>query len=84
MKNIKPEISINQEQIILLSIGNFRHLQAICCNAYEIVENVRNQISKVIEPRNIGGAIYTTVSLTNHSCYPNVIRHSFPRGKYKI
>ncbi|XP_051157143.1 SET and MYND domain-containing protein 4-like isoform X2 [Leptopilina boulardi] len=75
-----PKISLTQEEIILLSIGNFRHLQAISCNAYEIVENIRNNISKVIEPQNIGGAIYSTVSLTNHSCYPNIIRHSYPCG----
>lgn len=80
LKN-EREISLKQSEIILIAVGNFRHLQAIGCNAYEIVENVRNQRTKAIEPRNVGGAIYTTVSLTNHSCYPNVIRHSYPHGE---
>ncbi|XP_033221392.1 SET and MYND domain-containing protein 4-like isoform X2 [Belonocnema kinseyi] len=80
LKDISPDISIDQREIILLAVGTFRHMQAINCNAYEIVENIRNEESKVCEPRNIGGAIYTSVSLSNHSCYPNVVRHSYPGG----
>ena len=81
LEDMDPEISIDQREIILLVVGTFRHMQAINCNAYEIVENIRNEESKVYEPRNIGGAIYTSVSLSNHSCYPNVVRHSYPGGE---
>ncbi|XP_076245578.1 uncharacterized protein LOC143186068 isoform X3 [Calliopsis andreniformis] len=56
------------------------HLQAVNCNAYEIVENVYNKKTHVWEPRYVGGAIYPSVSLVNHSCYPNIVRHSYPSG----
>lgn len=63
------------------AVATLRHLQAINCNAYEIVENVLDNENKIWEPRTVGGAIYTTVSLTNHSCYPNIIRHTYPKGE---
>lgn len=72
--------NIEEEEIKILAVAIMRHMQAINCNAYEIVENIRDQRTKIWEPRNIGGAIYTTVSLVNHSCYPNVVRHSYPDG----
>ncbi|XP_034935969.1 SET and MYND domain-containing protein 4-like [Chelonus insularis] len=75
---------IGEDEVCLLAVGMLRHMQAIDCNAYEIVENIRDEASKTWEPRNVGGAIYTTVSLVNHSCYPNVIRHSYPRGKVVV
>lgn len=70
-----------KEIFVPLAVAMLHHLQAINCNAYEIVENVHEEATRVWEPRNIGGAIYTTVSLVNHSCYPNVVRHSYPSGK---
>lgn len=73
--------SLDNEKFIALATATLQHLQAINCNAYEIVENVHNGITHVWEPRNVGCAIYTTVSLTNHSCYPNIVRHSYPSGK---
>ncbi|XP_011257438.1 SET and MYND domain-containing protein 4 [Camponotus floridanus] len=69
-----------KEIFVPLAVAMLHHLQAINCNAYEIVENVHEEVTRVWEPRNIGGAIYTTVSLVNHSCYPNVVRHSYPSG----
>lgn len=74
--------TIGPGEILLLAVALMRHSQAIDCNAYEIVDNFRDEITKTWEPRNIGGAIYTTVSLTNHSCFPNIVRHSYPGGKY--
>ncbi|KAM0732430.1 SET and MYND domain-containing protein 4 [Formica fusca] len=76
----KLDIICTKETFIPLAVAMLHHLQAINCNAYEIVENVHEETTRVWEPRNIGGAIYTTVSLVNHSCYPNVVRHSYPNG----
>lgn len=77
----KLDIICTKETFIPLAVAMLHHLQAINCNAYEIVENVHEETTRVWEPRNIGGAIYTTVSLVNHSCYPNVVRHSYPNGE---
>lgn len=79
-----PEIDNHERHLHILAVALLHNMQAIKCNAYEIVENVRNDETKILEPRNVGGAIYTTVSLTNHSCYPNIVRHSFPNGAYSI
>lgn len=70
-----------KETLVPFAVAMLHHLQAINCNAYEITENIHEETTRVWEPRNIGGAIYTTVSLVNHSCYPNVVRHSYPNGK---
>ncbi|KAK0083476.1 hypothetical protein PV325_008731 [Microctonus aethiopoides] len=82
LKKIQPcaNETVDSQQIVLLAAAMMRHMQAINCNAYEIVENYRNETTKVWEPRNIGGAIYTSVSLVNHGCYPNIVRHSYPGG----
>lgn len=77
----KLDVICTNETFIPLAVAMLRHLQAIDCNAYEVIENVYDEATRVWEPRNIGGAIYTTVSLVNHSCYPNVVRHSYPNGK---
>ncbi|XP_014234775.2 SET and MYND domain-containing protein 4-like [Trichogramma pretiosum] len=72
--------STDKDLLRTLAVAMLHSMHAINCNAYEIVENVRDESSKIFEPRNVGGAIYSTVSLTNHSCYPNVVRHSYPCG----
>lgn len=77
----KLNVICTMETFVPLAVAMLRHLQAIDCNAYEVIENVYDEATRVWEPRNIGGAIYTTVSLVNHSCYPNVVRHSYPNGK---
>lgn len=76
----KLDVVCLKEAFLWLAVGMLHHLQTIQCNAYEIVENVYKETSHVWEPREIGGAIYPTVSLVNHSCYPNVVRHSYPAG----
>ena len=54
-----------------------RHIQSCSCNAYQVTEqlvsdgDVRNTTEN-----EIGGGVYPTVSLCNHSCNPNVARHS--------
>ncbi|XP_018407258.1 PREDICTED: SET and MYND domain-containing protein 4-like [Cyphomyrmex costatus] len=76
----KLDVICTTDTFILLAVAMLHHLQAINCNAYEIIENVHDEATRIWEPRNIGAAIYSTVSLVNHSCYPNVVRHSYPNG----
>lgn len=77
----KLDIVCTRETFVSLAVAMLHHLHAINYNAYEIIENIHDEATHVWEPRNIGAAIYTTVSLVNHSCYPNVVRHSYPNGK---
>nr|XP_034173161.1 SET and MYND domain-containing protein 4-like isoform X2 [Osmia lignaria] len=76
----KMDVVCLKETFITLAVATLHHLQAINCNAYEIVENLYDKKTHVWEPRLVGGAIYPSVSLVNHSCYPNVVRHSYPSG----
>lgn len=75
-----PEVGNLDKHLQIFAVALFHNMQMINCNAYEIVENVRDNETKILEPRNVGGAIYSSVSLTNHSCYPNIVRHSYPCG----
>ncbi|XP_011701164.1 PREDICTED: SET and MYND domain-containing protein 4-like [Wasmannia auropunctata] len=76
----KLDVVCTAETFVSLAAAMLHHLQAINCNAYEIVENVHDEATRIWEPRNVGAAIYPTVSLVNHGCYPNVVRHSYPNG----
>nr|CAD7453148.1 unnamed protein product [Timema tahoe] len=60
------------------------HLQSCACNAYQISEQIVPQGDiKNSKEAEIGGAVYPTVSLCNHSCSPNVVRHSkAPERRY--
>lgn len=51
------------------------HLQSLPCNAHEVSEMIVNAGS--FESQEIGAAGYATLSLLNHSCDPNVVRHSY-------
>lgn len=54
-----------------------RHLQGSSCNAYEISElEMGGDGLAGGKLQEVGGALYTTVSLTNHSCVANVARYS--------
>ncbi|KAB7506023.1 SET and MYND domain-containing protein 4 [Armadillidium nasatum] len=58
-----------------------RHLQNTSCNGHSITEFVveesfMNNV-KIIE---LGGGIYPTISLINHSCDPNVFRYSIGKA----
>lgn len=77
----KMDIVCLKEAFLSLAVAMLHHLQAVNCNAYEIVENIYDKKTHVWEPRHIGGAIYPSVSLVNHSCYPNIVRHTYPSGK---
>ncbi|KAJ1521221.1 hypothetical protein ONE63_002907 [Megalurothrips usitatus] len=52
-----------------------RHLQSLPCNAHEVSEMIVDAGS--FESHEIGAAGYATLSLLNHSCDPNVVRHSY-------
>lgn len=52
-----------------------QHLQSLPCNAHEVSEMSVNGGS--FESQEIGAAGYATLSLLNHSCDPNVVRHSY-------
>ena len=52
------------------------HLQNLPCNAHEIAEiEVPSGSVKDSVQSEIGAASYGTLSLINHSCDPNVVRH---------
>ncbi|ESO97141.1 hypothetical protein LOTGIDRAFT_143433 [Lottia gigantea] len=55
-----------------------RHIQMLPCNAHEVSEFAYREYdlpnSQTME---IGSGIYATLSLINHSCDPNVVRHSY-------
>ena len=52
------------------------HLQNLPCNAHEIAEmEVPSGTVKDSVQSEIGAASYGTLSLINHSCDPNVVRH---------
>ena len=52
------------------------HLQNLPCNAHEIaeIEIPSNSVKDSVQSE-IGAASYGTLSLINHSCDPNVVRH---------
>ena len=52
------------------------HLQNLPCNAHEIAEiEIPSGSVKDSVQSEIGAAAYGTLSLINHSCDPNVVRH---------
>lgn len=69
--------TVAEEDLLFAASMLLRHLQGGSCNAYEIGEmDVGSIGSHLGRMQEIGGALYTTISLTNHSCVPNVARYS--------
>lgn len=56
----------------------FRYLMIVPSNAHEISEMVVSKVKGkiVCESVEIGGGLYPVLSLINHSCDPNIVRHS--------
>lgn len=73
------------EEELLVGSALLRHLQSCSCNAYEITETLTGGGRGVrhSEPFELGGAVYPTISLLNHSCYANLARHSV-NGKFCV
>ena len=61
------------ETLTLVNLS-LRHLQSCSCNAYEIGEMVEVN-GRLDENLQLGGAIYPTVSLSNHHCNANTVRN---------
>lgn len=53
-----------------------KYLQVVPSNAHEVSEMLVDRSTGVTESYEVGGALYPLLSLTNHSCDPNVVRHS--------
>lgn len=59
-------------------VSLLRLLQQSSCNAYQLSELLLpSEGVRGARPLELGGAVYPTVSLTNHSCWPNVARHCY-------
>lgn len=56
-----------------------RYLQSMPCNAHEVSEMcvARKGNEFIYDSIEIGGAAYPVLSLINHCCDPNVVRHSY-------
>ncbi|KAL1131590.1 hypothetical protein AAG570_011204 [Ranatra chinensis] len=77
----KCEIDSDKTRLAKAIAGGLtlRYLQSMPCNAHEISEMcITHRTTKTdIESNEIGGAVYPLLSLINHSCDPNVVRHSY-------
>jgi hypothetical protein len=72
-RHVSPE-TVNEVEMTTTLL---RHLQSCSCNAYEVTEQlVTAGDVRTARENEIGGGVYPTVSLCNHSCNPNVARHS--------
>ena len=62
----------DKEDQLLISSLILKLLQSASCNAYAIERF--NKTSN--ESTEVGGAMYPTIALSNHSCWPNAIRYN--------
>ena len=71
----QPLFDVSNHEVVTIVTLIVRHLQSCSCNAYEIDELVhdsaRQSPDQVLQ---LGGAVFPTVSLSNHSCVPNTTR----------
>ncbi|KAJ8935103.1 hypothetical protein NQ314_012999 [Rhamnusium bicolor] len=66
----KPEDEVTFKELVLL------HLQTAACNFHEISELAENK-DQIFELDEIGAGAYSFLSMFNHSCSPNVVRHCY-------
>ena len=74
-------LRLEAEQRGVLTTALLHHMHSCSCNAYQVQQQrlpagagagaVRGS-----RPVELGGACYPVVSLVNHACSPNVVRHS--------
>ena len=63
------------KEVITIAALLVRHIQANASNAYEISELVREGSSMIdCHAEQLGGAVYPTISLSNHACSSNTSR----------
>ncbi|KAJ8974015.1 hypothetical protein NQ317_006485 [Molorchus minor] len=53
------------------------HLQTAPCNFHEISELAENDHSHIYDLTEIGAGAYSFLSMFNHSCDPNIVRHCY-------
>lgn len=66
------------EEFLFIASVLVKHIQSCACNAYEINEFVKKGASMInCDSVELGGAVYPTISLSNHSCTGNTSRTSY-------
>lgn len=54
-----------------------KYIMIVASNAHEVSEMMVRGVELQCESEEVGGALYPVLSLINHSCDPNVVRHSY-------
>ncbi|RXG60756.1 SET and MYND domain-containing protein 4 [Armadillidium vulgare] len=67
--------NVSLEDEIFVASLILRHLQNSSCNDFSITEFIVGENTENVELLELGGGIYPTISLINHSCNPNVFRY---------
>lgn len=71
-EDLDDECNLSKSEEIVASLL-LRHLQSASCNAYGI-NKINGDNLRRIQIKEIGGATYPIISVTNHSCNSNVYR----------
>lgn len=80
LASLLHHVAPGETDTVAVSTVMLRHLQSCSCNAYQITEQVVPSGNvRISEEKELGGAVYPTISLCNHGCNPNVVRHSVGR-----
>lgn len=70
----EPSPHLNDEEIFIAQLI-LHHLQILQFNAHEVSElEIRNNETRSLNSKFIGGALFPTLALFNHSCNPGVVR----------
>ena len=67
------------QKVIIVASSLLKQIQMLPCNAHEVSELDLKANTKLSESelKEIGSALFTTLSLLNHSCDPSVVRHCY-------
>lgn len=65
------------ENIVKIEALALRSLQFLQFNTHEVAELHKSQVDGSEKTKFIGGAIYPTLAMFNHSCDPGVVRYLF-------
>ncbi|OWF54168.1 SET and MYND domain-containing protein 4-like [Mizuhopecten yessoensis] len=73
-----PSTEKRHEDLMYVGGHILRHIQMLPCNAHEVSElKLKKTMIAESVGEEIGSAIYAMLSLFNHSCDPDVVRHSY-------